>query len=166
MSAKLLRVLRLSALVSVCAAFTGNATSAQDAAEAPNGDAGRLLWSAFECRMYAQMSGEPEKETVRLRQIGYENGKRFLEGVRNKTITETEINSKVPIGVRDAMAGPTDDFILGRIYELATTVAYDRVVKAGSFDLDLPPSQWHLDPEVQKIRAGTEFRTQNCALLK
>jgi hypothetical protein len=34
-------------------------------------------------------------------------------------MTDDEIRSKVPIAIIGAMAGPTPDFVLGRIYETA-----------------------------------------------
>jgi hypothetical protein len=105
-------------------------------------------------------------EQERLFLLGYENGQRFLDGVLNKTIDEDEIRNKVPIGVTGAMAGPTPEFVLGRIYAAALTEAFDRIVKRDSSGKFLPVEEWELDQEVKKIRAETQFQTRNCDLLR
>jgi hypothetical protein len=127
---------------------------------------GLLAWSAFECSTYSEMSGEPTKETERLFLLGYEAGRRFFDAVLKKEISEAEVQSKVPIGLLWNAQGPTVDFRLGRIYAVSTQEAYDKVVKHDDLGSDLPASKWRMDKELQKPIAASEYRKQNCALLK
>ena len=161
-SSWLLRVMAVIVLGVACNGTT--ATSAQRASESANADTGRLLWSALQCSVYAEMSQKPQ-EQERLFRLGYDNGKRFIDGVRSKTIGESEIN-EVPIGVLSAMAGPTTEFVLGRIYEAAMQDAYDRVEKKDPAGKDTPIQEWVLEKDVLAIRAGTEYLVRNCALLR
>jgi hypothetical protein len=162
---RLIALIVLGTLGCGVAGGDGAATRAQPSAQSPNGDTAVLVLVAFQCSVYAEMSKEPQ-ESLRLFRLGYDNGQRFLEAVRDKKIPEAELRSKVPIGVSGVMEGPTTDFMLGRIYETASTDAYDRVVKRGEFGLDLPAAEWRLDADVQKALASTEYRKGNCSLIK
>lgn len=151
-------------LTALCAACNGIGATLQGAGEGVNGDTAVLVWSAFECSQYAMMAGKPEQETERLFDLGYENGKRFVQAVNNKKVSEDELRSSVPTGVLFVMYGPTADFMLGRIFEYATREASNLVVKGDKFGL-APVDKWR-DAELQKIHAGNEYSTRNCALLK
>ena len=137
-------------LTAMCAAGVGIGATLQGAGAVVTSDAAVLVWSAFECSQYARIAGKPEQETERLVGLGYENGKRFVEAVRTKKISENELSTNVPIGVMYVMNGPTTDFILGRIFEYATREAYNLVVKGNRFGVS-PSDKWRMDPEQQKI---------------
>lgn len=139
---------------------------AQTSQRKASAEDGLLAWSAFECSMYASLAQEPQSEFARLFSLGYEGGKRFLEGVLSKEISEDSVSKKVPIGLIWNAQGPTVDFRLGRIYEVSTQEAYDRVVKHDPNGLDLAVAQWRTDKELKKSIAAREYRDRNCALLK
>ena len=164
---KAMKTARLIVLVltAMCAACNGIGATLQGAGEAVNADTAVLVWSAFECSHYARMAGKPEQETERLFSLGYENGKRLVEAVSNKKMSEEELRTNVPTSVLFMMYGPTTDFVLGRIFEFTHREAYNLVVKGDKVGL-VPVDKWRMDPEVQKIQAGTEYSTRNCALLK
>lgn len=125
----------------------------------------RLAWSAFSCGMFAKMAGDID-EQQRLFQLGYQNGREFLEAVMNQTISEEEMKG-APIGVTMLLGGPSADFALGRIFESAIGDAYDTVVKRDSAGTLLAePSEWVMDDEVQKIIAKTKYQQSNCALIR
>jgi len=66
----------LMALVLVLAGCV-EASAAQRGASpppAPSGDTARLVWSAFECSVYAEIAGEGEEEQKRLFALGYDKG--------------------------------------------------------------------------------------------
>lgn len=124
----------------------------------------RVMWSAFSCATYAEMSGN-KREQERLFEVGYNAGRIFVDGVKNKTITETEAKD-APIGVLMHMSGPTTDFIIGRIFEAATEDAYDKVVKEDSAGLPiLDPSKW-ADERLKVIRAKKQYQISNCTLIR
>ena len=148
----------------MCAACGGTGVILQGAGKAVTRDTAVLVWSAFECSQYAGLAGKPEQETERLFSLGYENGKRFLEAVSTKKISEEELRTTVPTSVLFVMYGPTTDFMLGRIFEFANREAYNLVVKGDKFGL-APVDKWR-DAEQQKFYAGNEYSTRNCALLK
>ena len=157
-------LVRVMALLALCAACD-RAAPGGGGREPAAADAGRLLWSAFECSSYADMAGRPE-EQQRLLGVGVDIGRRFVDGVRNKTIPEAEISSTVPVAVLTAMAGPTTDFVLGRIYATAAQQAFDRVSKEDSSGIVQPVEEWVLDKKVQVIRADARYNLGNCALLE
>jgi hypothetical protein len=129
-----------------------------------NPDLARVMWSAFSCATYAEMSGNMQ-EQERLFKLGYDAGRAFVDGVKNKTITEAETKG-APIGVLMLMGGPTTDFIIGRIFEGAAADAYDKVVKEDSAGLPIiDPSKW-ADEKLKVIRAKNRYQSSNCALIR
>jgi hypothetical protein len=123
-----------------------------------------VMWSAFSCATYAEISGnKPEQE--RLFEVGYNAGRTFVDGFKNKTITETEAKD-APLGVLMLLSGPTTDFIIGRIFESATEDAYDKVVKENSAGLPiLDPSKW-ADSDLKINSAKNKYQSSNCALIQ
>ena len=151
----------LSAVFLVLAAQTPLAEGAS-ADNKPN--LARVMWSAFSCATYAEMSGN-KREQERLFEVGYNAGRTFVDGVKNKMIPETEAKD-APIGVLMVMSGPTTDFIIGRIFEAATEDAYDKVVKEDSAGLPiLDPSKW-ADDKLKVIRAKNKYQSSNCTLIR
>jgi len=122
------------------------------------------MWSAFSCAAYAEMSGN-KQEQERLFKVGYDAGRTFVDGVKNKTISETEVKD-APIGVLMHMNGPTTDFIIGRIFEVATADAYNKVVKEDSAGLPIiDPFKW-ADDKLKVIRAENKYHSSNCTLIR
>ena len=104
-------------------------------------------------------------ENDRLVDLGLKAGRGFLEAVKNKEIPEDVINREVPFVVLTMLQGPSLDFILGQVYEAATTNAADEVMKREG-GKQLEPSQWISDKAILKQKAANLFRDRNCALLK
>jgi hypothetical protein len=130
----------------------------------PKANTARIMWSAFSCATFAEMSGD-KKEQGRLFELGYETGKIFVDGVRTKTISEAEIE-EAPVGVLWHVAGPTTEFVIGRIFEAAINDAYEKVVKEDSAGLPITdPSKWAND-ELKIIRAKNKYLSSNCALIR
>jgi hypothetical protein len=125
---------------------------------------GRVMWSAFQCATFAEMSGDTVQQK-RLFDLGYAAGQGWLSDLKDKKSSEAELR-EAPIGVRMLLGGPSIDFMIGRIFESAMNDAFDEVVKedeSGSPIFD--PAKWASD-EVKSIRARTKFRRSNCELLK
>ena len=159
-------VQRSDAAPSLDAEGSRDTAQSADAAALVSADTAVLAWAAFACSTYADMAGKPQDERERLFRVGYDNGKRFLDAARRGEIRDEEIRSKVPIGITMNASGPSTDFALGRIYEVASTEAYDRVVKRDASGLPLPAGKWQMDSGAQKMAADTEYRNRNCGLLK
>lgn len=142
--------------------LTSQTLLAADSNTKPN--TARLMWSAFSCATFAELSGD-RKEQERLFELGYKAGKIFVDGVRTKTISEAEVK-EAPVGVLWHMGGPTTDFVVGRIFEAATDDAYDKVVKEDNAGLPIiDPSKW-ADDELKTIRAKNKYQGSNCTLVR
>jgi hypothetical protein len=125
---------------------------------------GRVMWSAFECATYADLSGD-EDEQKRLFKVGYEAGTNFVDGVKNGEISDSEAK-QAPTGVLMLLNGPTTDFVIGRIYESASGNAFDKVVKRDSDGgLILDPTEWATG-EYRTLRAKNLFQSSNCTLVR
>ncbi len=145
-------------------ALTSQLLLAKESDAQPKANTARLMWSAFSCATFAEMSGD-KKEQERLFELGYKAGKSFVDGVRTKTISEAEIK-EAPVGVLWHMGGPTTDFVIGRIFEAATNDAFDEVVKEDSAGLPITdPSKWAND-ELKTIRAKNKYQSSNCTLVR
>ena len=90
--------------------------------------------------------------------------KKFFSAVEAGTITEEEHRKHVPYIVPLLAAGPSVDFIMGRIFESAMTSAYDDVVKEDMAGLPLPMDEWNNDKEIKKSRAQLLYQRSNCEL--
>jgi hypothetical protein len=144
--------------------FTFSMLSAESASEDTKPNLGRVMWSAFSCGIYAEMSGNIS-EQERLFEVGITAGRNFVDGIRNKTITDTEVR-KAPIGVLMRMNGPSTDFIIGRIFEAAAEDAFDRVAKEDSRDFPIyDPTKW-ADDELKVIRAKKKYQNSKCILIQ
>jgi hypothetical protein len=117
---------------------------------------GRTAWAAFECASLAsQMKDQAEQE--RLFNIGYESGKKFLEALQSKKIEHKHISEEVPIGFTLLIAGPSNDFVLGRVFENAQDDALKDVLKSnGKLNSD----------DLQATLAQAKYTKQNCRLIR
>jgi hypothetical protein len=116
---------------------------------------GRTAWASFECAALAsQMKDRAEQE--RLFNVGYEAGKKFLEALQSNKIERKHISEEVPIGFTLLIAGPSSDFVLGRVFENAQDDALKDVLKSnGQFNSD----------DLQATLARSKYTRQNCRLI-
>ncbi|MEN5397127.1 hypothetical protein ABE612_06420 [Achromobacter xylosoxidans] len=86
---------------------------------------------------------------------GMAQGQQFLKDMQAGRINSSDIHSEVPIGVLDSLSGPSSDFILGRIFESATQVAFHDFKAVG------------LDKYMDERRAFAQakFTQSNCRLI-
>ena len=125
---------------------------------------GRTMWSAFQCATYAELSKD-EKEQGRLFLIGVKAGRDFLEALKNGQISRETASNEVPVGVIGMLAGPSPDFIVGRVFENATRDAYDQIVSMEN-GLLLERPNWVMDEELRKMKAESFYQSHNCILVK
>ena len=112
---------------------------------------GRKVFAAFTCSALSTAAGKTD-ETKRLFNIGYEQGTIFINALQSGKITNADLNNQVPMGVLFVLYGPTVDFILGRIYEVATDETLKDIFKSA-------------DESQQKMVAQTTYTKMNCSLM-
>jgi hypothetical protein len=125
--------------------------------------ASRVMWIAFSCSTFAELAGEPE-EQERLFRAGHRAGRQFFEAIEAGTITAEQIQEVIPIGVSMRAAGPSIDFIIGRVFEAAAQDAFDRVVKRDDRNLSLDLADWIRDPELRALVARNRYSRANCEM--
>tara|TARA_R110002167_G_scaffold366444_2_gene597244 strand:+ start:108391 stop:108867 length:477 start_codon:yes stop_codon:yes gene_type:complete len=141
-----------------------SAFSTKGLADDADARAARIMWSAFQCYSYADRAGLKE-EAEGLFIVGYEAGQQFLSAARAGLITDKEASSNVPIIVTLLLGGPSDDFMIGRVFENAITDASDKIIKEDARGLPLAIDDWHTDPELLGTIARTKYETSNCAVI-
>jgi hypothetical protein len=104
------------------------------------------------------MSGESNEHT-RLYGVGLESSRAFTDAYLNNQITRQEAAAEVPSGVMAVLAGPSTDFIAGRLFEAAMYYATERVMQQ-----DEKPNKWITGPD--KSIAEDKFVKGNCALIR
>jgi len=123
----------------------------------------RVMWAAFECSIFAELSANPVRQGA-LFERGYSEGQAFFAAAEAGDITEEEWRTHVPIAVPLLSSGPSIDFVLGRIFETVAGEAFDDVVTKDANGLPLQPEEWVQDPELRVIRAQNLYRDRNCDL--
>jgi len=116
---------------------------------------GQSTWVAFECSALASKTGNA-KEQERLFTFGYEEGLKFIDALKSEKIKNSDLKSEVPLTVLWSLQGPTPDFMLGRVFEVAMEYALKDVYKTDGANND---------EEMQKVKAEREFRKRNCKLI-
>jgi hypothetical protein len=89
----------------------------------------------------------------------------FVEALQNHQISPEAVDSETPLGVTMRLAGPSVDFIIGRIFESAMSDAYDAVVKQKD-GLPLPVDDWVQNKELKKSIAKQKHHKGNCELIR
>lgn len=120
-----------------------------------DGNPGQLIWSAIECSTFAEMAGD-ESEHKRLFDIGYTTGKQLLD--RWNDLDDQFIQS-LPIGILMSLEGPSNDFMLGRIFSLVSNTAFDKVTRDSS-------GSRISDKDVKTLKAQNLYRSSNCELIR
>lgn len=109
---------------------------------------GANAWNAFECAALAGELKWSDKEQS-LFTVGYERGMAFVDAVRAGHVTKRDVFTTVPSGFMSHAIGPNNDFILGRVFEVARQSALRDV-----------PAQGTLDE--QKSAASRKYSANNC----
>jgi hypothetical protein len=116
---------------------------------------GRIMWSAFECSAFAELS-EYKSEQERLYLVGQNAGRAFLEAMKAGQISEQAVKEDVPINVLQRLEGPSNESVINKIYAAATGNAHDDIVKKKR-------SSWG---PTQKQDARFAYTYHNCVLIR
>ncbi|MEO1140504.1 MAG: hypothetical protein AAFW87_13745 [Pseudomonadota bacterium] len=125
---------------------------------------GFVTWASFECSHYAELAGR-ETERNNHFERGYETGMRLLSELRTGAISKDQAFEEFPIGLSMRLSGPNHDFIIGRVYEAATTNADDRVIRRDNNGYPLPIDEWISNEELVMTRANGLYLSSNCSAL-
>lgn len=119
---------------------------------------GHIMWSAFECSTYAQMSDTlvDKSEQERLHLVGLNAGRTFLEAMKAGQIPEQALRKAVPINVLQRLEGPSNEVIIDKIYAAATGQARDYIVKRKT-------GIWG---PTEKQEARSYYTNHNCILIR
>jgi hypothetical protein len=123
------------------------------------------MMAHWRCQVWSEMSRDDTSSLAHFEQ-GYTSGSRFVAAARAGQIEEVDFDETVPVYISMSLAGPSDDFVLGRLYEMTMTQAYDQIVRRGKDGALLNPSDYVMDLEVQAVLAEGLIRSSNCAALR
>ena len=123
------------------------------------------MMAHWRCQTWSGMIGDEETALAHFNQ-GYASGIRFLTAVRAGQIDQAEFDRTVPVYILMSLQGPSDDFVLGRLYEMTTQQAYDKIVTKGEDGVPLKPSEYVMDRGVQSVMAEALMRSSNCIALR
>jgi hypothetical protein len=121
---------------------------------------GNIMWSAFQCSTYAELSenliSENKNEQQRLYLVGLNAGRAFLEAMKAGQISEQALREAVPINVLQRLEGPSNEVIIDKIYAAATGYARDYIVKRKT-------GIWG---PTEKQEARSYYTNHNCILIR
>jgi len=107
-----------------------------------------------------------KEEAERLFNVAIRAGRQFLEALTKGRFSQAEMSTHVPIGIHIRLGGPSVDFVLGRIYEDATSSAYDKIVNKDDSGLPLPPQNVIVDDGLRRMKADGKYLRANCVLIR
>ena len=126
--------------------------------------AARRSWDAMTCAGYATFAKVGEAEEMRLEQLGISEGRKFLKVLRADGISEADFRANVPLAFYGRMGGPSVDFVLGRLWQVAEEQVGDQLWKKGLWsDASQPEAP---DESEVKFRAQGLYDTNNCKSLR
>jgi len=137
-----------------CTGTTSSSWFADDSLK--HAQKGKLALSAFQCSTYSKYMDKP-KEQERLFKLGYKAGIDFLKAFKANKIKEEDLKNNVPLVGVMLLQGPSEDFILGRMFEYMTGVATDDIFGT---------AEKHNSDEFSKMIAEDKFRKENCKFLE
>ncbi|NBE06144.1 hypothetical protein [Paragemmobacter ruber] len=137
----------------------GMGAASEEGAKAP-----RAMWTAFECGTYAELARKADRASDHYA-TGLDAGRRFYAALEAGTITDEELSQHAPMILGSLNAGPSVDFILGRVFHYATDAARSDVSQEDQHGLPLPIKDWLLEPELIATKANMLYSAGNCDLL-
>jgi hypothetical protein len=117
------------------------------ASDAEIGSLGDKMSAAFRCSTFAYLS-QDQKEQQRLFQIGLKAGRDYVEGLKSR---DDLAKGETAAFIRSV----STDFVVGQIYESASTHAYDEIVRNQNGQ--------PLNASEAKTQAELGYRQSNCS---
>ncbi|MBN9476158.1 MAG: hypothetical protein J0H72_19060 [Burkholderiales bacterium] len=147
----------------IAAALCGGGAAPVVAADMTPGIQARTMLLAFQCGQYASLA-KKQQEQKALYAYGIDAGRVFLRAVHEKRLTKKDADENVPmiVGWIVGGGGPSDDFIIGRLFEAITSDASDDIIKRDANGMLLAPEKWVTEAGLQQSFARTRYDTANC----
>jgi len=121
----------------------------------PYGVMAQSTWSAFQCAVLAEKANN-SNEQERLFKFGYAQGLKFIAALDSGEAKTNDLSGEAPHSMLVLLQGPSPDFMLGRIFEVALRSALEDVYTIVDY---------YRPDERQESIAAAEFWKRNCALL-
>lgn len=121
----------------------------------PYGTMIQSAWSAFQCSVLAEKADDLQ-EQKRLFEFGYARGLKFFAALESGEARAKDLPEDSPFSMLLLLQGPTPDFMLGRIFEVALRSALENIYTTGDY--------YH-PAEIQESIAAAEFWKRNCTLI-
>lgn len=115
------------------------------------------IFAAFQCSIAARDANKHDARK-RLFTLGLESGKVFLEALQQGKIDKKDVGNTVAMGVLASLAGPSNDFIMGRLWESAIKNYYDKSTENCE--------RCSFDEELKVMKGNSYYRDKNCEFLK
>ena len=122
------------------------------------------MMAHWRCATWAGMAGDQITGEEHFSE-GLVSGRRFVDAAKSGEISDSDWNSMVPWGVAMTMAGPSTDFVLGRLFAFVSDDAFDQVAKRDPTGMPLSAEDYVLDNEIQAVLASNLMHRSNCSLL-
>lgn len=122
----------------------------------------QTLVAHWSCMVYSNYTEDKESAELHF-EAGLSDGKLFVADARNGTLTQHELLSSAPYLVVSLLQGPSDDFVLGRLFEGIRDYAYEKVARKAETGHD--SLHFETDPELLRIKSQNIYRSSNCQLL-
>jgi len=119
------------------------------------------MFAKWECSIWANMMGDTEA-SERLFLSGLEDANIFVNAAWDGKITPEQARTSVPFSVSLSMQGPNPDFVIGRLYEMISSTAHDKIVTQDRAGMPLAPADFVTDKELQRSLANGQFHSANC----
>lgn len=126
---------------------------------------GMVAYTAWECHTFASQAGDTA-EAERLFNMGMDTSREFVSKVVAGEVSDYDIFQHTPLSVAGVLRGPSEDFIIGRIYQMVSSAAFDKMSKKDASGMPLETKDWNTDPAILKGIAETKFRQSNCSMIK
>lgn len=120
-----MRSLLLPACLLLALATSAHATETESQALVRSG---RIAWVAAKCATYSELS-EDRKNQERYFLIALREGRVFFGGMISNKISPPDASEKLPFIMYDSFSGPSVDFRLGSMYQIAQRTALDEFSK-------------------------------------
>lgn len=123
-----------------------------------------VMVANWNCSTWASMSNDTQAQSDHW-QRGLEAGIGFVDGARAGRISGDDADRIVPVYVGLTLQGPSTEFVLGRLHQMITTEAHEKVSARDEHGNRLPPGAFPLAPEFWDMKAARFYRQGNCEAL-
>lgn len=113
-------------------------------------------WNGFFCSALATKMND-DTESQRLFAFAYNQGSEFIGAYKAGKITKEDMSFGVPVWISSNLKGPNNEFILGRIYGVAQTTAFEDLSRGSIGD--------KYSKELENNLAVNDFSNRGCKTL-